>query len=127
MKRVCGFAVSHIVPHYYAASSRVALSICLSLCQSVTLVSPSKTAETIKLPFGFGTPVGPLNRVGLLHEVQMPRWEGVILREKQTTHCKVQRHSAVICANTAEPIEVPFWLWARKGPRHDVLHGGPDS
>ena len=33
------------------------------------------------------------------------------------------RDSAVICANTAEPIEVPFRIWARIGPKHHVLHG----
>ena len=31
-------------------------------------------------------------------------------------------HSAVICAKTAEPIEVPFGLWARMGRKHHVLH-----
>ena len=36
----------------------------------------------------------------------MPTWEGA-------NHCKLQRHSAVICAKTAEPIEVLFGLWAR--------------
>jgi len=34
--------------------------------------------------------------------------------------------SAVICANTAEPIEVPFGLRARMGPKHHGLHGVPD-
>ena len=61
MKRVCGFAVSHIVTHYYAASHRVAWSVGLTVCQSVTLVSPEKTAEAIKLPFALRTPVGPMN------------------------------------------------------------------
>jgi len=36
------------------------------------------------------------------------------------------RDIAVICAKTAEPIEMPFGLWARIGPRNHVLHGGPD-
>jgi len=30
------------------------------------------------------------------------------------------------CANTAEPIEVPFGVWSRVGPRNHVLGGGPD-
>jgi len=30
----------------------------------------------------------------------------------------------VICAKTAEPIEIPFGLWARMGPRNRMLHGG---
>ena len=32
----------------------------------------------------------------------------------------------VICAKTAELIEMPFGLWARMGPRNRVLDGGPD-
>jgi len=32
----------------------------------------------------------------------------------------------VICAKTAEPIEMPFGLWARMGPRNHVLDGGSD-
>ena len=37
--------------------------------------------------------------------------------------CKVWGHSAVICAKTAEPIELPFGLWARMGPRNHMLYG----
>ena len=71
---VCLFPLK-IVPHTpysYALLRRLAQTsvVCLSLCQSVTLVSPAKTAETIKLPFAFRTRVGPMNHV--LHEVQMP-------------------------------------------------------
>jgi len=29
-----------------------------------------------------------------------------------------------ICAKTAEPIEMPFGLWARMGHRNHVLDGG---
>jgi len=70
MKRVCGFSVSHIVTHYYVASHRVvsdSQSVCLLLCQSVTLVSPGKMAEMIKLLFAFRTWMGQMNHV--LHEV----------------------------------------------------------
>jgi len=28
-----------------------------------------------------------------------------------------------VCAKTAEPIEVPFGLWARMGQKHHVFHG----
>jgi len=38
-------------------------------------------------------------------------------------HCKVYGHTAVICAKTAEPIEMPFELWAWMGPRNNVLDG----
>jgi len=68
----------HITP-----SSVVCLSLFLSLCQCVTLVSSAKTAETIKLPFAFRTRVGPMNHV--LHEVQMPTWEEAILRGNRQT------------------------------------------
>jgi len=34
--------------------------------------------------------------------------------------------SAIICAKTAEPIEIPFRLWARMDRRNHVLDGGPE-
>ena len=95
-----GVCVFHIAYRRFA-SHRVACSVCR--CQCVTLMSPAKTAETIKLPFTFRTRVGPMNHV--LHDIQMPTWEGAILRGKQANHCKQYRHSAVVCAKTAEPIE----------------------
>jgi len=84
MKRLCGFAVSDIVTHYYAALHRLAWSVALSVCHTS---EPCKMAEIIKLPFAFRTRVGPMNHV--LHEVQMPTWEGAILKGKQANHCKV--------------------------------------
>jgi len=36
---------------------------------------------------------------------------------------KVTRLSAVSCAKTAEPIEMPFGLWTRMGPRKHALGG----
>ena len=57
--------------------------------------------------------------------VQIPTWEGAILRGKGAPHCKVYGHSAVIYAKTAKPIEMPFGLWARMSPRNRVLDGGP--
>ena len=36
------------------------------------------------------------------------------------------RDTAVICAKTAEAIEMPFRLWARISARNHVLDGGPD-
>jgi len=47
------------------------LSACLSVCRSVTLVSPAKTAETIQMPFGLRTRVGPRNH--LLDGVPIPQ------------------------------------------------------
>jgi len=33
------------------------------------------------------------------------------------------RDTAVICGNTAEPIQVLFMLWGRMGSRHHALDG----
>ena len=41
----------------------VGLSVGLSVCRPVTLVSPTKTAALIELPFGLRTWVGPGNHV----------------------------------------------------------------
>jgi len=35
-----------------------------------------------------------------------------------------RRHSAVSYAKMTEPIEMPFGLWTRVGPRKRVLHRG---
>ena len=47
----------------YRSAWSVGRSVCLSVCLSVTLVSPAKTAELIKMPFGLWTQMGPKNRV----------------------------------------------------------------
>ena len=44
-------------------TDRVAWSVGMSVCQSVTLVSPAKTAEPIEMPFGLRTRVGLRNHV----------------------------------------------------------------
>jgi len=41
------------------------------------------------------------------------------------SNCKVWGHSAVICAKTAEPTNMPFGLWAQTGPGNHVLDRGP--
>ena len=61
-------------------------------------------AKAIKLPFALRIRVGPMNHI--LHDVYRPTWEGAIFSGKQADHCKVQGHSAVICTNTAEPIDL---------------------
>jgi len=91
---VCSVWLCHI-PHSYTLLRRLAPSsvVCLSLCQSVALVSPAKMTETSKLPFAFWTRVGPMNHV--LHEVQMPTWEGTILRGKQANQYRDTLRSSV--------------------------------
>ena len=44
-------------------TNRVVWSVYLSVCRSVTLVSPAKIAEPIEMLFGFRTLVGPGNNV----------------------------------------------------------------
>ena len=46
-----------------AYSYRPSSAVCRSVCRSVTLVSPAKTAAPIELPFGLRTWVGPGNHV----------------------------------------------------------------
>ena len=75
-------------------------------------MSPAKTAAPIELPFGLSTQVGPGNHV--LDGGPDPHGKGNF-EGKGASHCKVEGHSAVICAKTAEPIEMPFGLWARMG------------
>jgi len=57
---------------------RVAWSVGRSVCWSVTLVSPAKTAELIEMLFELRTRVDPGNHV--LDEGPDPPWEGAILR-----------------------------------------------
>jgi len=45
---------------------------------------------------------------------------------KGASQCKVWGYSTVVCAKTAESIEMPFVLWARMGCRNHVLDGGPE-
>jgi len=83
-------------------------------------------AEPIEMPFALKTWVGPGKHV-LDGSPDLP-WEGTILKE--ASYCKVQGHYAVICAKTAEPIMMPFELWAWTGPQNrelDELDGCPDA
>ena len=62
----------------------VGLSVSLFICH---IVSPAKTVAPIEMPFGLGTQVGSRNHV--LDGVQIPSWEGAILRGKRAPHCRV--------------------------------------
>jgi len=63
--------------------SGVPWSVCRTVCRSVyrsdTIVSPSETAEPIKMPFGVWTRVGPRKRVRWGPD---PRAKGRFLGEK---------------------------------------------
>ena len=97
MKRVCSFAVSHVS---YALLLRTymppirpllpteyrGISVCMSACQSVTPVSPAKTAELIEVPFGLWAGMGPKHHV--LHGSPDPPFEGAIVVDRGA-HCKL--------------------------------------
>jgi len=42
------------------------------------------------------------------------------------SHCKVWGHLSVICAKTAQLMEMPFGSWALMGPTNHVLDGSPE-
>jgi len=65
--------------------------------------------------------VGPGNHV--LDGDPDPPWEVANFGGEWASHCKV--HSTVVFAKTAEPIGMPFGLWAGMGRRNHVLDGGP--
>ena len=73
-------------------------------------MSPAKSAAPTELPFGLSTWVGLKNHV--LDGGPDPHGKGQSFGEEQATQCKVQGHSTVVCAKTAEPIGMPFGLWA---------------
>jgi len=58
-----------------------------------------------------------------------PLWEGAILRGNEASCCKgpVVKYRDTLrfsVQKTAEPIEMPFELWARMDRRNHVLDGG---
>jgi len=58
-----------------------------SVSLSVTIVNPAKTPEPIEMPFGLWTRVGPVNHV--LDGVQIPPWEGAVLRGRTVVKLQV--------------------------------------
>ena len=82
------------------------------VCRSVTLVSPTKTAEPLEMPFGLRSRVGPRNHV-LDGGQHLPIVRGNFEGEKGRPIVKY-RHSAVVCAKTAESIDLPFGLWTQR-------------
>jgi len=64
-------------------TDRVACSVCLP----VTVLSPAKVAQLIEMQVGLWAQVGSRNHV--LDGVQIPSWEGAILRGERAARCKV--------------------------------------
>jgi len=62
----------------------------------VTVVSHAKMVESIEMPFGLRTQVDPRNYI--LDGIQIPPWEGAILRGKGWPFVKY-RDTAVHCKN----------------------------
>ena len=57
--------------------------------------------------------------------VQIPPWEGAILRGKGRPIVKY-KDTMDIYAKTAELMEMPFGLWAWIDPRNHMLDGSPE-
>ena len=93
-------------------TDRVA-SLAWSVGRSVGL--SAKTAAPINMPFGVRTRVSPGNHVS--DGGPDPPMGRVNFEGGGASHCKVG-YSAVICAQTAKPIEMPFALWTWMGRRH---------
>jgi len=56
-----------------------------------------------------------------------PQWKGQLVGGGNG--CPIVKYigySTVICAKTVEPIETPFELWARMGPRNHVVDETPE-
>jgi len=144
MKRMCGFAVSHVscallsriaVVRTYAAyhaivTARVVWSVGLSVALSLRHTEPyksTKAAEAIELPFGFRTRVDARNHA--LHgvEIHPPQLEGAILRGNERTIVKyrdtLMRSSVQTRLN---PLRCRLSFMGSHWPRHHVLDGGPD-
>ena len=92
------------------------------VCQSVTLVSPAKRDESIEMPFGLRTWESPEN---IVLDVQIPLWEGAIFWGRRGI--PLWSIGTLICAKTAEPIEMPFGLWVGICPGNQKLDAGPDT
>jgi len=51
--------------------------VCLSVCQSVTVVRPAETVELIEMLFGLCSRMGPRNHIRWVPD---PPWEGTIVK-----------------------------------------------
>ena len=84
-------------------------------------MSPAKTAAPIELPFALrtGGPGEPCIRWG--------PWEGANFGGRMGVPLLSIENSTVICAKTAEPIGMPFGLWAQMGRRNRAGWGSIDA
>jgi len=93
--------------------------IAWSVCRSVTVVSPAKTAwPRCCLGWGLGWAQGPMYQMA----VQTAPWQKAIFRRKDMPR-HARWYPAVSCAKMAEPIEMLFGLWTHVSPRKHILGG----
>jgi len=81
----------------------------------IMIMSPAKTGEPLKMPFGLRTRVGPMNHVLVLFPHGKAQFRGGMA---------VYGSFAVSCAKTAELIKMSFGMWTWVGPRKHLLDGG---
>jgi len=72
-------------------------------------------AEPIEMSFGVWTRIDRRNHVFRWRSRSIATYQGAFFRGKDMPG-HVRRHSAVSCANMAEPIEMPFVLMTLVGP-----------
>jgi len=95
--------------------------VCLSVCHTSEPCKNGSTDRDFVWVEDSGGPREPC--ITWATGVQIPPWEGKIFRGNGESHCKVWGHSAVICAKTAEPNQMPFGIWAGIDHRSHVLDG----
>ena len=90
---------------------------------SIAFGTHTKTAELIEMPFGLMTWVD--HRYHVLHGGPDPQRERGSFGENVASHCKVMGHSTMLCAQPAEPIEMPFSKSG--GPTEPCIGWGADA
>jgi len=79
------------------------------VCLSVTIGSPAKTTEMIKMPFGLWTPVGPRYTSNVLDGGSRSlHGNGQLSGGERAAHCKVQGKYCR-CAAEMRPFVKLFW------------------
>jgi len=97
--------------------------VCRSVSQSVCHNSePCKNCSTNQDAVWVEDSGRPKEPCTVLDIGPHPLWEGAILRGEGRTIVKY-RDTVVICAKTAEPIEILFRIWTLVGPRKHIRWG----
>jgi len=103
-----------------AYSYRPSSVVCWSVCHTSEPCKNGCTDRAAVWVEDLGGPGEPCIRWGSTS----PMGRGKFLGENGRPLVKYS-DTTVICAKTAEPIGMPFGLWARTGRRNHVLDGGP--